>query len=963
MKKKNILFLSLVSLCLVGCNDKSNSTNKTNTNNNSQVDSSKKSTKPNTDSTDKKSDSTIKSDTDKKSDSSNSSSEDDIYTKSKWPIDVAKVMYRRLDERFVPYIDLKASRPQALMCDWARVGSITTVSIYSDYSGKLTDSMADEAKTAYENEHWSVTITKDDTTEFKNVLEATNPENDLTIKLSVEKELFTLAIKFNEKFDANRANGTWDDEISTDMDSFLDNHSADIPYIYLGTINPNSGADVYTPEILAINGGTWNDQILTIAKKAFDNANASISNEENKWTYEDGYYSSVKAKRTLEDGCKLEVEILLTNDEQDNEVAKMEILHKAAFIPSSNTEWADEIKNTFSSNFDNHLIPYFYIGSDTVTKDASSYDSNSATFYSAHYTWDDKIYDLAMTAINNDNKKYADEFKWQIVDGENDLYGTRQLKFTKDYDDGCNLSFTLDHYEYDDNAKIEVKFKPKYQVPDGAKWPDKAIKYMNENLGGVLPYLHLGNITDESVVWNADTSTLTILGETFYSSLLNGANATYTSDLGWNGGMVDGDDWGTTYKYFKAEKTVAEINSKLTLTVDGTYHSSYYDGGIGGYAVLKVVVDTPYTVPSEENAKWEKHTFTNTYDYDDQIDSTFISDNLDGHEIPYVYLNSKEIKTYFSESNNELVLTGGKWDIAVLDHAKSQFEKANWTDVTKDDDNEKVTAKFKASDGCEFEALVHENSNGKIELKISAKFGFVTTTEWSDEIKDAFNTCLNGHSLPLIQVGSKKPTLSTYTGGLSISNNNWKEGLLEETETALNAEGWNYFVTPKASDDEYDTLNAYKEFTDGIVYFTLNNSTSGLYLQANYFAKPSDQTKTEWSDDEKAFINNMTGGNTTLVPFIYMGNDDYTTSTDSSSITGSISDTYSVIKYYESLKTLGYQNLTLEVSAAKFNLSATYTNDKGDKIEIAVDSIYDMNAMSYVTSLTITYTASSSITE
>ncbi len=959
MKKTNILFLSLVSLCLVGCNDKSNSTNKTNTNNNSQVDSSKKSTKPNTDSTDKKSDSTIKSDTDKKSDSSNSSSEDDIYTKSKWPIDIAKVMYRRLDERFVPYIDLKASRPASLMCDWARVGSITTITIYSDYFGDLTDSMASEVKSAYENEHWSVTITKDDTTEFKNVLEATNPDNDLTIKLSVENELLTLTIKFNEKFDANRANGTWDDEISADMDSFLDNHSADIPYIYLGTINPNCGADTYTPEILAINGGSWDDQILTIAKNAFDNANASISNEENKWTYEDGYYSSVKAKRTLSDGCKLEVEVLLTNDKQENEVAEMKILRKAAFTPSSKTEWADEIQNTFSSNFDNHLIPYFYIGSDTVTKDASSYDNNTATFYAANYTWDDKIYDLALTAINNDNKKYADEYKWTIEDGENDFYGTRQLKFTKDYDDGCNLSFTLDHYEYDDNAKIEVKFKPKYQIPAGAKWPDKAITYMNENLGGVLPYLHLGNITDDSVVWNADTSTLTIIGETFYSSLLNGAKATYTSDLGWNGGMVDGDYWGTTYKYFKAEKTVAEINSKLTLTVDGTYHGSYYDGGIGGYAVLKVVVDTPYTVPSEENAKWEKHSFTNTYDYDDQINSTFISDNLDGHEIPYVYLNSKEIKTYFSESSNELVLTGGKWDIAVLDHAKSQFEKANWTDVTKDD--EKVTAKFSASDGCEFDVLVHKNSSDKIELIVNITFGFVTTTEWSDDIKAAFTNNLNGHELPLIQVGSKNPKLNTYTGGLSISNNNWKEGLLEETQTTLNNEGWKNFIVNKTSDEGFDTLNAYKEFDDGIVYFTLSNSSSGLYLQANFFNKPSSQTKTDWKDEEKSFIDDVSENKSSLIPFLYMGNDEYTTSAVDSTIKGSDLNTYSVIKYFETLQTLGYKNITLSISASSFELNATYVDDKGNKIELKISSSYDMSSMMLIPVMTITYTQTSTV--
>lgn len=955
MRKTSILFLSLVSLCVVSCGNNSTSTSKTNSNNNSQVKSNKTSTSSTTNKSDKKTDSAIKSDTNKKSDST-TTSDDDIYSKTKWPLDIAKAMYRRLDKRFVPYIDLKASNTKFLKCDWTKSNS--TLSIVSNYGGSLTTAMVNEAKNTYENNGWVSTITNDDSTHNENIFEATNAENDLKVKFFVDDGVLNLNIKFNEKFDENKATGAWDEDILDKMNPLMDNHGNDIPYIYLGTINPSGEPDKNTPEIYNIDGGKWDDKILTIAKKAFDDANVSISKDENKWSYEDGYYSSVTAKRTLDDGCKLELKIYLTTDVNGDDAAKMEILHKEAFNPSSSTEWANELKDVFTSNFDNHLIPYFYIGSDTVTKEVSSYDKNSATFYSKAYTWDDKIYDLAINAINEDNKKYDEDYKWKTNDTENSLYGTRQLVFTKDYDDGCNLSFTLDHYEYEDNAQIKVKYKPKYSVPADAKWPDKAVNIMTEQLGEVLPYVHLGNLTDEAAFWNEDTTTLTILGDNFYYSLLNGAKNTFTSDLGWNGGIVDTeDDWGTKYKCFIAEKTNSVTGAKMTLSVDGTTHSSYYENGIGGYAQLKVVLDRPYIVPDEENAKWEKHTFTNTYDYEDTIDSTFISDNLDNHTLPYVYLNSKEIKTYFSTSENCLSLKGGKWDDKVLDHAKSQFENATgWTDVVKDETNKEVTAKFIASDGCKLNVIVFKNSSDKIELKVNVTFGFITTTEWSDDIKAAFTSYLNGHELPLIQVGSKNPTLNTYFNGLSISNNNWKEGLLEETQTTLNTEGWKNFIVTKTSDEGYDVLNAYKEFDDGIVYFILSNSNSGLYLQANFFSKPSSQTKKAWKDSETTFINNVTDNNSSLVPFLYMGNDEYTANIIDSTLKGNEINTYSIIKYFETLQTLGYKDISLSVSASSFELKATYIDDKENKLELKVSSSYDMSTMELVPVMTITYT-------
>lgn len=264
MRKTSILFLSLVSLCVVSCGNNSTSTSKTNSNNNSQVKSNKTSTSSTTNKSDKKTDSAIKSDTNKKSDST-TTSDDDIYSKTKWPLDIAKAMYRRLDKRFVPYIDLKASNTKFLKCDWTKSNS--TLSIVSNYGGSLTTAMVNEAKNTYENNGWVSTITNDDSTHNENIFEATNAENDLKVKFFVDDGVLNLNIKFNEKFDENKATGAWDEDILDKMNPLMDNHGNDIPYIYLGTINPSGEPDKNTPEIYNIDGGKWDDKILTIAKK------------------------------------------------------------------------------------------------------------------------------------------------------------------------------------------------------------------------------------------------------------------------------------------------------------------------------------------------------------------------------------------------------------------------------------------------------------------------------------------------------------------------------------------------------------------------------------------------------------------------------------------------------------------------------------------------------------------------
>lgn len=958
MKKKNLLLLSLVSLSLVGCFENTSDSNKTSANSNSIVNSDKTSisTKPSTtskDTTDKGS--STKSDT--TTDTTSSDKEDDIYTQTEWPLSIAKVMYKKLDKRFVPYVDLKPTKEAKLIGSWSLEKS--TYTIISDYSS-LSTSMIEEAKQTYETAGWTTAVEDASFT-------ATNAENDLTVTLKLEDEVLTFTIKFDEKFDATKVSA-WDDDLLAELNQTYKNHGADIPFVYLGTINPELNESSYGGTY-EINGGIWDDSIKTIFQTAFENANASISGD-NKWVVEEDY-SDVVATRTLDDGCKFK--ITLSNKSSydyatstSSKTPYLSIIYYPVFNPSSSTltDWPSEVLDYFNTNLEGHRIPYFYIGSDNINTYPYSESENTKTFLGDSYTWDDQIFSLAEAAINKENLNLEDEYKWKKVEAEN-YDGSKIYTFTKDYSDGCKLSFELKNsgeYAYE-RASIYIKYSPKYTVPEGAKWSDDILSKFQQYFGTQdIPYIYLGSDDYISTSWNAPTKSLTITGGNYYPSLLVGATNTFTSALGWNGQVetVTTQEYSQEYTYQKyvATKTIdTENDKKLTVEVEGSLHGTYYTDGTDGNAQLKITLNEPFTPPTGEDASWDKYT------YKGQKVSDIITDKLDGHTIPYVYLNVTDVTTYYS-GDKIFYITGGIWDDAVLTHAKSQFEAATgWTDINVDNTNKEFTAKCELEDGCKMNVLIHKNKDGYIEYKTTIDFAFKEMTAWSTDAETIMKQVLNGHVLPIVQSGSANPEIYNYSDTVIISNNNWKEGLLEETSTKLTAESWNCFIDNNIYQTYYQRLNVYKEFDDGIVYFYVANTSYGFYLEASFLKKPTTQTQTVWNTAEKANIDAITENQTdTLVPFLYMGEGTYEVNANKK-IYGTELSTYSVIKYYETLKSLGYTDFHIyftQNGSVEFN--ATHTDANGNVITITVDSQgqfdEDWNYV-YVLVFEVTYTKAS----
>ncbi len=965
MKKKNLLLLSLVSLSLVGCFDKTSDSNKTSANSNSVVNSDKTSvsTKPSTTSKDTTTDKGSSTKSDTATDTTSSDKEEDIYTQTKWPLEIAKAMYKKLDKRFVPYVDLKPTKENRLSYSWSLNSS--TFTIMSDYLQAPSASMLQEAKTTYETAGWTATTTDDSFT-------ATNQEQDLTVTLAYVDEVLTFAIKFDEKFDETKASA-WDDELLEQLNKTFGNHGADIPYVYLGTINPELNKSTNDADY-EIDGGKWDKKddsvtsILDLFKNAFEKANASITGD-NKWVvakenenYNDSDYI---ATRTLDDGCKFKIKLSSYQVSQNETRAYLTISYYPTFTPSSSTAWPSDVTEYFNNNFDGHSIPYFYIGSDNITPYQWTESQNEKTYYGDAYTWNDQILTLAENAVNAENANLADEYKW-IKTVKEEYDGTTYYSFKRSYEDGCALSFSIKNngdYGYS-KAVLKIKYSPKYTVPTGAKWSDEILAQFQQYLGTQdIPYIYLGT-EDVKASWKAQDKILTVEGSQYYASLLTGATSAFTSALGWNGQVetITEQNYGSSFSYkkFVATKTInTETDTKLKVEVEGSMHGNYYDEGTDGNCVLKIYLSEPFTPPTGENASWEKYTYQN------QKVSEIITDKLDGHTIPFVYLNASDVTTYFSQGDKALYITGSIWDDAVLSHAKTQFEAATgWTDITVDDTNKEFTAKCALDDGCKMSVLIHKNNQGYIEYKTTIDFAFKPMTDWSDDAKTIMQGVLNGHVLPVVQSGSATPDVYTYSDTVIISNNNWKEGLLEETSTSLTADGWTCFVDNEVYQTYYQRLNVFREFDDGILYFFVANTSYGFYLEASFLTKPTNPTRTSWNDAEKANLDDITENQTdALIPFLYMGEGAYVVG-GNKKIYGSSLPTYSVVKYYETLKALGYTDFHLYFTQGNtVEFSASHTDSNGNVITINVFSQFEMDYTTYQycyeLALEVTYTKAS----
>ncbi len=930
MRYKKIVLLSLVTLSLFGCSKESSSSPRTDST--SSKNSEKESSSP-------ISDSTLASDTEKGSSSSDTSSQ----STAQWPDSVKEAMNQYLDNRVVPYIDLKATSKKSYMTYWDRESS--TLYVQSNHEG-ISSSIIEEGKDIYEEEGWDVTTSDSSMT-------ATNPDKDLIVTLKSEDGLLSLVIQYDEPFNPEKTD-CYPSDILQDMNDSLDNHASDIPYIYLGSINleGSNSSSGYT-----ISGGLFRDEIIDLASSSITKTNESINNDDNKWSILSKTATNFVARRKAKDGCTLKIEVYSETGKTlpDNQYAKLRITVKSAYTPSTATDWPNGLKSFFTDTADGHSLPYFDLGTDSIWETSSS--TFDIAYLAAENTWDDSIVSNAKKACSAEDKNVTEEqYKWKLTEGRSTEDSTKTLTGTKYYSDGCSLTFKLYNTGYiseGDRAKLEIHYEPKYEVPENADWSTntktKISKYFNSL---DLPYVYLGK-TDEIANYNEITKTLEITGNPYFSAILNGAKDTF-SKAGWTGKIVttkatqNGEEY--TYKYYEAEKAIDD-DTKVKVTVDGTSHSIYYDGGTGGNCIMKVELESTFNPPTGDNASWTKYTYLKGTVAD------YITENLQGHSIPFIYLNTAKLEPSFSIGEKKLYISGGKWTDSLLSYAKGVLDSDSmWSDVTIDEENKTVSADSTASDGCKMALKVYKTVSGYVELSVVMDFAFIETTSYSDSVNSDITSSLNGHSLPLIQLGSDYLSVIKNDNSIVLSSYVFSSNTLKNAKTVLDNDGYTSFYDSEWSDTvegtKYPYLVAFKEYEDGIVYLYIHNDSDSTSLEASFHKKPSSMTKTEYTADETAFLNQITDNHASLVPFLYMGEDNYTTS--GTKLLGTSYDSYSIIQYYKKLAELGYSDFSLYFTSTTMSFSATHMDEDGNELNIVIKKNQDLRGI--YPSLSVTYT-------
>ena len=972
MKKKKLLLLSVLTLSLFGCSETGKSTASkpiseapiSNKNNDSTKNSTKKtdstapkdsatsasavkpdSEKPSTTVDSDAKDSTSKADSGTGSVSSptvspsteESSASSDIYSSTKWKKDVVDMMVKYLGGNILPYVELGSK----IIPTWD--SSTSTLSIMGNITSGMTQNRLDAVKTDYEASGFTVSVAS-------SKLTATDTAKGLTVVFYDNSGILELDATYNEPFNPASASA-WPQEIIDDLNLNIGgNHAADVPFVYLGTANPTGEMSTYSKKY-TITGGTWNNQITTLAETAFNAANASITDDANKWIITTGvnsYGTTFNANVTLADGTTMKVAIEAPYSSSYSTTAskaKMEITFTEAFVVPASGDWTQDVKDEFNDKADGHIIPYFYLGTLAPTVSYYSY-YNEIDIKGG--TWNDQIYTLCETALNNENATLTDDnLKWKITKNTSDLTASRM------YADGCSLSLKLKKNSYNDQPVVEVTYAQGYNAPQGADWSATTKQNFTDHLdGNTVPYVYLGT-TSETADWDDSLSMLTITGDTYFTAVLNGGLSSFQA-AGWTAAIktITEEDYyygNYSYNIMQAEKVIdATTGSKLVATLTGSSISSY-SGTVSGDCKLSIQYFKPYVAPTGDAAKWDDTTLQ------------FMKDNLQGHTVPYVYLNTTTLKTS-GISGTSATITGGLFSTAMLTAANTAY--STWTNPKIE--NEKFTASYKEADGCSLTVTLSKTSEGKAQLYItvSASFRADAAADWTDAMKTSMKNCLNGNTIPYIKLGIATPSATEYKSmnNITIKGSVWDDSILTLAKTDLEAAGWEAFKDAYSTTTEY--LYAFTKLaTNDYLALKLYKSGSGSYIDVYYYApSTTTATKTDWSATEKTFLDSKTQNHSDKVPFFYMGDGDYTTSdattTVGDKISGTSYDLNEVFEYYKVLKAAGYTKFSFNYFGyTSVELKAGYVDPTtGYKIDLKTD--YSGYGTSKKHTIEINYTSS-----
>lgn len=814
-KTKRMLLISLVSLTLVACGENlSSATEKPTT----QPPVSTKTDKPETDaphtsakpSTDTAPDT---SDTEKTSEStSETTPEEKGEDEELWGDDITGLMKKHLGGEVLPYVSLGRTMDGTWKRNLGDYGILTII------GSKFNKDVLDKAETAYSEKGWKTEKTSVN-------FHATNDEKHLTVDLdSDDYGYLRLTATYDEPFDPSSLTD-WGEDVKSAIINDLGGHQ--LPFIYLGLTAPDVEWN-NTTKTLSIDGGKWNDEFLTLAM-----TNLTAAGAKNVKKTSETYGDVVSADIEFDDGSSFSI-TLYKSGTTTVFFPHLSVFYKEAYNPVDGATWPSSITSRFAASFDNHALPYLYLGSDSLSSDWNS-TTNKLTITGG--VFDTRMFASAKTALEGDGYETHDEL---ASDGKQ-----KTLIASKSMSDGCTISAIL--FGNETMAKLDVYYYSPLTKPEGSTDFGDAVKAtMDKYLAGHsadFPYVYLGSDTLDVTYDNYDAA-LELTGGVFNGAMID----QFAKDYAKAGFSVSHSSDSVSGRVVTATKT---LDDKCVLTA--RMAASY--GKKSAVLILSVVEG--YNPPSEgDDADWS----------DTIKDAMEIE--LGGNILPYFYLGSAAPSLV--ESSNCIELTGGSWNEEILTKMKAALNTMDGFTWTFKDSVEKTEGEGVDEDGNTISVTLYKNSKDKPYFKATYLKSFVVPSDgaWSEDMK-AEMTEHFGEVLPYVYLGTTD-VQGGWDDGYSIAGGTWDDKIYDLAEEAFRKTGYT-LSDAESEGDAGALLTAYKHLSDG--------KTIRIVVGPDYYSSaeldayldeaitiPSDAT---WDASVKSVLDTNLKGHT--LPFFYLG--------------------------------------------------------------------------------------------
>lgn len=656
----------------------------------------------------------------------------------------------------------------------------------------------------------------------------------------------------------------WSNEVVDSMLRYLGNQY--IPYLNLGNQN------VVAAEYMTFQT-KGNDPYLKI--DGFKEYDYQFVAEASETYVQKGYIVTSTGS-----GFKAVKDTLTVELCEDQGYIYLKVFYKEPYASDSATSWPKEFDSMFTDGMDGHTLPYFYLG----TKNPYYFTENTGVYTVYGYGFKNEMVEKASATLSSLDQGWEVKVE-EDVDGEKSLSASITLK------DDCSISLTLQNEGLaSPRAVLSITYKEGFDPDKYTAWDSETLLEFDTYLDSHkdLPVIYLGSKTPTSS-YSLSSGCLTLTGGDWNEKALTNAKAKLEADID---STTNASNWSSI------ELANDSLTAKRNDYSDGCSLSLVLSKDKNGKCSLNIYFVSRAIYPTGVT-NWSSNVL-------DEMNRNLSTDSalkiLDGHDIPYIYLNSSS-QTFTTRTRpvKELDIRGGYYNPNLIDNAIDVYTKAGWkTDRIVGDygyDGFKASKSFshtKTADSdetdtpCEITVQIDapNTSNpfgGTMELKAFLKEGYGNDvpSDWSGEIKETLKGYFNNYKLPVIYLGTSY--IDSYVNdwmGTASFYGTYNDSIFEDATTVLTKDDWT--ITEPDMTSSNPTLEASKKDGEyGTISLSLTKYSYPDYYPYDYvqmdlsydwlFHKPEDGA---WSDDTLDYMKTNYGmdltTNKNVIPYIYL---------------------------------------------------------------------------------------------